>query len=359
MNGWVLLLALAFLAFIQRLALTRWGLKGLSYTRRFSRKTVFEGEEADLIEVIRNDRPLFVPWLRAESRLSPFLRFGKQENLQISAERYHKSIFTLSPYQQITRRHHVTLLRRGVYDAGNVTLTIGDLFSFGGSEKEMHTAARIMVYPKLLNPQEFPLPVSRLQGEWVIRRRLISDPFWINGIRGYQRGDSIRDIHWPASARMGDIQVKTHDDTADTRLLVLINSQMTEEQWSDLMPYEQALIERAISIAATVCLKALESGVAAGFAANMPLDGEEGAAYLSPERYQGRDEELLAAFARLKIIRCRNFLSLLDDLSFLRGADILLLSAYISEGIEEKANHLKRLGNTVTIYRLDKEAAEE
>ena len=41
MNGWVLLLALAFLAFIQRLALTRWGLKGLSYTRRFSRKTVF------------------------------------------------------------------------------------------------------------------------------------------------------------------------------------------------------------------------------------------------------------------------------------------------------------------------------
>ena len=155
---------------------------------------------------------------------------------------------------------------------------------------------------------------------------------------------------------MGSLQVKTHDYTADTKLLVVINAQMSENQWGDLMDYEQDMIERAISIAATVCVKVLSAGVAAGFAANMPMGESEIPALLPPERHSAREEELLSAFARLKILRCRNFLSFLDDLSFLRGTDILLLSAYVSEGMEEKISQLRFLGNTVTVYRLEKEA---
>ncbi|MBR6186607.1 MAG: DUF58 domain-containing protein [Clostridia bacterium] len=356
MNGFVLVLALVALAFAQNTAVRRFGLKGLRYTRRFSRRTAFEGEDAEMVEVIRNDRLLFIPWVRAESRLSPYLRFGRQENLSISGERYHKSIFTLAPFQQITRRHKVRLAHRGVYDAGNVTLSAGDLLTGGEGVAEMHSPAVITVYPKLLGENEIAVPFSRLQGEWVIRRRLIPDPFWINGIRAYQRGDSVRDIHWPASARMGEIQVKTHDDTADTRLLTVINVQMSEDQWGELMEYEQSLIEYAISLAATVSIKALASGIAAGFAANMPMGETDTPALLPPDAYQGREEELLAAFAALRIHRCRNFLSFLDDLTVFHGTDMLLISAYMSEAVEEKIKALRTLGNTVTVHLIEKEA---
>ncbi len=355
MNGWVLTLALAVIAILQRWLLNTFGLKGLSYTRRFSKKAAWAGEEAEMIEVIRNDRLFFIPWLRAESRISPFLRLGKQDNLAVSGERYHKSIFTLRPFQQITRRHRVRLLKRGEYDVGNVALTAGDLFGFGGKGLDLYAPARILVYPKLLEEKDLPLPVSRLQGDLIVRRHYLTDPFLVNGIRGYRPGDPIRDIHWPASARMGGLQVKTHDYTADTKLLVVINAQMSESQWGELMDYEQDMIERAISIAATVCLRVLSAGVAAGFAANMPLEDGEPPALLPPENHSAREEELLAAFARLKILRCRNFLSFLDDLSFLRGTDILILSAYTSEAIEEKAALLRALGNTVTLHLLEKE----
>ena len=77
---------------------------------------------------------------------------------------------------------------------------------------------------------------------------------------------------------------------------------------------------------------------------------------IPPERYASREEELLAAFARLRILRCRNFLSFLDDLSFLRDTDILLLSAYTSEAVEEKLSQLRLLGNTVTVHLIEKEA---
>ena len=357
MNGYVLLTALVLLGLLQRFLLAHWGLKGLSYTRRFAKKAVYEGEETELVEVIRNDRPLFVPWLRAESRISPFIRLGRQENLSVSGERYHKSIFTLRPYQQITRRHRVRLTHRGAYDVGNVALTAGDLLGISGKGIDLYSPAQILVYPRLIEPDDLPLPVSRLQGDLIVRRHLVADPFLVNGIRGYQRGDGVKDIHWPATARMGSLQVKTHDYTADTKLLVVINAQMTESQWGELMDYEQALIERAISITATLCLQVLRAGVAAGFAANMPTGEEEAPTVLLPERYSAREEELLSAFARLRILRCRNFLSFLDDLSFLRGTDILIISAYTSEKLEEKMQLLRRLGNTVTLHLLEKEAA--
>ncbi|MBR5110955.1 MAG: DUF58 domain-containing protein [Clostridia bacterium] len=355
MNGWVLALALAALGVLQRWLLSTWGLKGLSYTRRFSRNTAFTGEEAEMIEVIRNDRLFFIPWLRAESRISPNLRLGRQENLAVSGERYHKSIFTLRPYQQITRRHRVRLLKRGEYDVGNVALTAGDLLGMGGKGLELYTPARILVYPKLLDDRGLPLPVSRLQGDLIVRRHYVSDPFLVNGIRDYRFGDPVRDIHWPASARMGSLQVKTHDYTADTKLLAVINVQMSENQWGELMEYEQDMIEHAISIAATVCARVLRAGVAAGFAANMPMGESETITLLPPERHSAREEELLAAFAKLRILRCRNFLSFLDDLSFLRGTDMLILSAYTSEAMEEKIARLKQLGNTVTLHLLEKE----
>lgn len=356
MNGWVLILALLALGFGQRFVIYRIGAKGLSYTRRFSRKTAFAGEEAELIEVIRNDRPLFIPWLRAESRISPHLRFGRQENLSVAGERYHKSIFTLRPYQQITRRHRVLLTRRGAFDVGNVSLTAGDLLGLSGKGIQLYTPAEILVYPRLLPDEKLPLPLSRLQGDMLVRRHWVTDPFLINGIRGYQHGDAVRDIHWPATARMGSLQVKTHDYTADLTLLTVINAQMSEDQWGELMDYEQEAIEQAISIAATVSVKALHSGAAAGFAANMPVMGEETPVLMMPERHAEREEEMLSAFARLKIHRCRNFLSFLDDLCVLRGVDILLLSAYTSPAVEEKLEYLRRLGNTVTLYLLGKEA---
>ena len=114
------------------------------------------------------------------------------------------------------------------------------------------------------------------------------------------------------------------------------------------------MIERAISLAATVCVRALRGGVSAGFAANMPLDETGACALLPPERHSAREEELLAAFARLRILRARNFLSFLEDLAFLKETDVLILSAYDSEALEEKMARLRRRGNSVTLYCLGK-----
>ena len=54
-------------------------MKKLYCTRAFSRPAVFAGEEAELVEVVRNDSPVVIPWLLVESRVSPYLRLGRQD----------------------------------------------------------------------------------------------------------------------------------------------------------------------------------------------------------------------------------------------------------------------------------------
>jgi len=332
-------------------------LKGLQCSRSFSAPAAHEGETVEVIEVMRNDRPLLVPWIRLESRISSHLHFGRQENLGVSGEMYHRSLFMLMPYQQITRRHRVRLAKRGAYDIGNATLTAGDLLGFSCASMEQHGSVPILVYPRLLDESEMPAPFYRLLGDSIVPRQLLQDPFLVNGIRPYQFRDNVRDIHWAATARTGELQVRTHDFTAQTRLMVVVNAQLSYHQWGSLMEYEQGPVEHAISMAATLCAQTLRSGLPCGFAANMPSYEENVCTVMPPDAGASREEALLAAMAHLKIRFIKNFHEFLDELTGMTGVDFLLITAYTCPEIEERIEELRLRGNTVHVHLLEKEVA--
>lgn len=350
MNALLILLVLLVVQLLFDFVLRRFALKGLQCSRRFSVPCAFEGDSVEVIEVVRNDRPLFVPWLRLESRISPHLRFGRLENLDVSGEMYHQSLFMLMPFQQITRRHRVYLARRGEYDVGNVTLTAGDLIGMTCVSCERQLPAPVLVYPRLLVPDEMPAPLYRLLGELTVQRQLLQDPFLVSGIRPYQAQDNVRNIHWAATARTGELQVRTHDFIAGSRLMVVINSQLTHQQWGDLMDYEQGPVEYALSAAATICTEALRRGIPCGFAANMPTGDSADCTVLPPACAPERGEELLSAMARLRVRFVRRFSTFLDELAVFSGMDFLILSAYETPEIQMKLQALRDLGNTVQLH---------
>ena len=104
---WIMVVV-AVLAILQTIYYNRFGLRKVSYTRRFSRERVFEGEKVELVEVLANDKPVPVPWVRVESRISGDLQFRRQENMGLSMDRFHKSLFYLGGFSKITRRHEIT-----------------------------------------------------------------------------------------------------------------------------------------------------------------------------------------------------------------------------------------------------------
>ena len=332
----------------------KFGIKKLTCARSFSRSTVFEGDEGELVEVVRNDGPFVIPWLRVESYISPHLRLGRQENLDVKGESFYSSCYTLMSYQQIRRRHRVKYLRRGIYDLGNATLSSGDLLGLTRFWKEQKLHTEVTVYPRILEQQEFAYPVSRILGELLVRHQLLKDPFFVRGVRDYQPGDLIRDIHWAATARTGDVQVRVHDHTARTRLLVVLNVQHSDAQWDNyIKESDEAVVEEEIRLAASLCIHALRGGVAAGFAANMPQGKAETCTVLLPAEGAAWEEELLTAFARLDMRCADKFLKLLDDLNAYEGLDILVISRYDSQAIQSAIAKLRSSGNQVNFYQME------
>lgn len=351
MNALILLSVLLALYALQAMLLRRIGLRHLTCTRSFSRPAYFAGDEGELIEIVRNDRAMIIPWLRVESGVSPHIRFGRQENLHVSDKTHTCSLFTLMPYQQIRRRHHVTFLRRGAYNLGSTSLTVGDLLGLCEAHREQEMDVPVLVYPRLLDSSAMPQPLIRLLHEAVSRRQLLCDPFLFRGIRPYLPGDPVRDIHWPATARTGEAQLRLHDPSAKSQLLVVLNMERTSAQWGErLMDYEQEEIEYEISMAATLCMQALDQGQCAGFAANMPIGDNRESAFVAPGSGAPAREALLAAFAQLRLVRTLSFPTFLARLGAHRDLDMMILSCYDSEEIQAAIQTLRSGGNQVQLY---------
>ena len=121
------------------------------------------------------------------------------------------------------------------------------------------------------------------------------------------------------------------------------------------MDYEQETIEQGIRIAATLCARAVRLGSEAGFASNACLFGEKGqgkTVFVPARRSSDQMEQLLSVMARMLIHREISFQTFLDNFE-VSGTDILILSAYESEGISRRMRELELLGNSVALIKLE------
>lgn len=348
-------LLVAMLLYVAWLPTIKWGHDRISCSRSFNKSVVFEGETGEMVEIVRNDSPFALPWLRLESRMSPYLQFGTQENLDVSGDMYYSSLFAPMPYQQIRRTHKVKFLRRGVYYLGSASLTAGDFLDALRLNRQHNSEASVMVYPSILDADQIPPDISQRLGEIANRRMLLQDPFLVRGIRPYVPGDPVRDIHWPATARMQQVQLRIRDYTTSSKLLVVLNGQYEDVQWKEFHPeHMDEAYEQAVRLAATVCLNALHRGVPAGFASNMTLERDTGSTLLLPADGNAQEDALLAAFARLDVSVFRQRIpELLRTLENQSGLDIMVLSFYKSDSITQSMERLRQCGNQVSFHLLE------
>ena len=334
--------------------LVRWSVKKITCHRKFSRPTAFEGESGELVEVVRNDGPVVIPWLRVESVIPRGLRLGRQNIVELTDGAFYRSCFTTMPYQQVRRRHYVKFLRRGAYELGNANLVMGDLLGWTRFSKEQQISCPVTVYPRIPDTDELPFPLSDMLGQLAMKRQLLSDPFLVRGIREYQPGDLIRDIHWSATARTQEMQVKVHDNTISPRLLVVINAQGSDDQWDNYVRSEfEQLLEEEIRLAAAMCVYGLRAGLAVGMAANMPLERKGQSTVILPKEGIAWEETLLDSYARLQCHCSEMFVTFLDSLQTCHDMDILVISPYDSDSVQKGLEKLRSQGNQVTFYQME------
>jgi uncharacterized protein (DUF58 family) len=117
-------------------------------------------------------------------------------------------VITLGPRESRSWRTTTTCRLRGLFSVGPVTITTGDPFGFFRYTQTYGRPQNILVYPRATELPNFYVPPANLPGEGRFRKRTHYVTPNASGIREYEPGDSFNRIHWPTTARTGELMVK-------------------------------------------------------------------------------------------------------------------------------------------------------
>lgn len=169
----------------------------LSVERQLSDQRIFLGESLTITLRFQNTTGVPLSWLQFwESRPQPMASEPLAGVISLVARGREEVSYTL----------HSS--RRGRYSVGPLRLITGDPFGFARIEGEAVGPTVFTVYPRVVPLPGLGLPARLPTGDLASRRRLFEDPAWLTGTREYAPGDSMKRIHWNATARTGELVVK-------------------------------------------------------------------------------------------------------------------------------------------------------
>ena len=122
-------------------------------------------------------------------------------------------------------RVYLGRLPRGLFRVSGSELVIGDYLGLDSISLPVDPlGATVTVYPRLVELQGLFSDAGRLGGSG--RRLLLRRPagFDFHSVREYTQGESLRRVHWPTTARRGQLMVKELEDTPRDTVVVLLDS---------------------------------------------------------------------------------------------------------------------------------------
>jgi uncharacterized protein (DUF58 family) len=328
----------------------RYCLAGVSYVRRFGTNRLFFGEETDFWIELINAKPLPLTWLKAEDEFPqdlPILRSETRHSTR-PQRRVLANMYSLRWYEKVRRRYRVRGERRGVYDIGPAQITSGDLFGFQLRRTLVPEMNTVLVYPKLVPLAQFSLPAARPLGDFGSERRIVDDPLRMAGARDYQPGDSVRHLHWKATAHRSALQTKIFDPSAAPHWMICLNTQTLEHLYEGVVT---DFLETAIVVAASLAYAGLDARRSVGLVANSNIRESKDWVQLAVSRHMLQATHILEALAQLNSTPLMTFDQLLrlERPRLPYGASIFAITSLLSENILNALLDLRSKGHPVAL----------
>ena len=192
--------------------------------------------------VVRNESSLPLHWLE----------FADSSRLPGYNPRQVVSCGGGSSYQWRAEAH---CTQRGVFRLGPHTLRTGDPFGLFSLEIRDSRSESLLVYPRVAHIPALELPRGNLSGQ-DRRRRAYSGSERSQAVRAYRPGDSLRYVHWPISARQGELIVTDVETEPSGDLWIILDLNRLVQSGEA----ESSSLETGIILAASVAAELLGGG---------------------------------------------------------------------------------------------------
>jgi len=217
---------------------------GIAVRRRVDRSEIEMGEAVDASVSLHNAKGLPAPWI--------FWRDQIETGIDVEGETCAFETLPARGEALLTYRLHST--RRGLFRIGPAVIEASGPFGLVRRFRVEPDVRFLTVYPRTVAlGQGWPLghqPIHQVPR----RRSLFEDPSRFLGVRPFRPGDGLRRIHWRATARSGELQVKVFEPAILAGALIAV--EMGSAAYPDLKegepegdPRVEAVITAAASLA--------------------------------------------------------------------------------------------------------------
>jgi len=231
-------------------------------------------------------------------------------------------------------------------------LRSGDLFGLFEREWLSPRTDRLIVYPAIKPMQDWGLPAKDPLGEVKARVPIFHDATRPRGVRDYRPDDAPKHIHWRATARVGELQVKEYDPTISHQWVLFVNVASFALAWQGV---NSELLERVISLAASLANFGAEHKYAVGLVANGTWPESDQRLRILPSRDPDHLRHILEALSALTSFVTTPIEGLLraetHNLSW--GATLVMITGIVTDEMLAEMLRLRRVGRRLALISLD------
>ncbi|KDA06120.1 hypothetical protein DC31_13055 [Microbacterium sp. CH12i] len=163
------------------------------------------------------------------------------------------------PTENGTRlRYEITGVRRGVWAIGPLRLRTIDPFGFAQREQEFGETRTVTVVPEVVPLAPLSSNVGAAGGTAHTSSTRLGQGSDNLSPRRYVSGDSMRRIHWRATAHRGDLMVRQEEEESSPDALVVLDR--TARRWDRITDHADPTFETAVSACASIALHLVNEG---------------------------------------------------------------------------------------------------
>ncbi len=205
---------------------------GLQVTREIDRDRLQDGE--DVVVCLRLRRKVWFPlgWNLVTESLPDKLAGFYEPHRQLVFPWFRR---------EIVIRYVIPAVPRGFYQLGECTVSAGDFFGFIQRTKTFPLLNEFLVYPSYRKLSDWQTGDGRISGNIHVSHRSSDDVAAVRGVRDYQRGDRLSQIHWRASARGQGLKTKEFEHQAMNQMVFFLDVEKRAYQQKDPQLFELAV----------------------------------------------------------------------------------------------------------------------
>lgn len=255
-------------------------------------------------------------------------------------------VTSASTLETLNWRTEGTCTRRGLYTLGPTTLRSGDPLGLCSVEIDQPDSSVLLILPPVLPLPSIEIAAGGRAGEGHHRRRVaLETTVSVETVRQYIPGDPLRTIHWPTSARKGELFIRQFDHMPSADWWIFLDLEARIQAGSGFESTE----EHGVILAASL----VDRGIRQGHRVGLVTCGEE-LTWLPPRRSSAQLMDILRALALVNAGE-RPLASLLAEAlhSIRHGASIIIITPNMQADWVAPLLRLVDNGVTPTILLLD------